>query len=97
VSETWKLSPMDLDSYSRWYDYSRARDAMFEATDTDFAPWRVARSDDKKKARLNIIADILRRIPYEELKAKDVELPRRQKRGGYRESTHPFRYVKERY
>ena len=60
----WKLSPMDLKSYSRWYDYSRARDDMFEATDTDFAPWFVARTDDKRRGRLNIITDLLARIPY---------------------------------
>ena len=95
--KTWKLTPMDLKSYSRWYDYSRARDAMFEATDTEFAPWRVARSDDKKKARLNIIADILRRIPYKEIKDEKVELPKRQKPEGYKETRHPFKYVKERY
>ena len=61
----WKLSPMDLKSYSRWYDYSRARDEMFAATDLEFAPWYVARSDDKKRARLNIIAHLLSKIPYE--------------------------------
>ena len=63
----WKLSPMDLLSYSRWYDYSRARDAMFAATDTAWAPWFVARSDDKKRARLNIIRHLLSRIPYEDV------------------------------
>src|SRR5207342_3562889 len=62
----WKLSPMDLKSYSRWYDYSRARDEMFAATDTDFAPWFVARSDDKRRARLNIIRHLLSRIPYKD-------------------------------
>ena len=60
----WKLSPMDLKSYSRWYDYSRARDEMFAATDTGFAPWYVANSDDKKRARLNIITHLLSKIPY---------------------------------
>ena len=63
----WKLSPMDLKSYNRWYDYSRARDDMFKATDTPWAPWRVVRSDDKKRARLNTIAHLLSQIPYEEL------------------------------
>ena len=79
----WKLSPMDLKSYNRWYDYSRARDAMFAATDTDFAPWHVARSDDKKRARLNIITHLLAQVPYKELPREKVELPKRQKAGGY--------------
>ena len=95
--KTWKLSPMDLKSYSRWFDYSRARDDMFEATDTDFAPWLVARSDDKKKARLNIISDLLSRISYEEIKEKKVKLPKRGKPGDYVETKHPFRYVEEKY
>src|ERR1700759_5716725 len=63
----WKLSPMDLKSYSRWYDYSRARDEMFKATDTPWAPWFVVRSDDKKRARLNTISHLLRQIPFEEM------------------------------
>ena len=93
----WKLSPMDLKSYSRWYDYSRARDEMFAATDTDFAPWYVARSDDKKRARLNIISHILAQIPYEELPREAVDLPKRQKAGDYREPDYPFKFVEERY
>jgi polyphosphate kinase 2 len=95
--KTWKLTGMDLKSYSRWFDYSRARDAMFEATDTDFAPWFVARSDDKKKARLNIISDLLGRVPYEEIREKKPKLPKRQKPGGYVETKHPFRFVEEKY
>ena len=91
----WKLSPMDLKSYSRWYDYSRARDAMFSATDRDFAPWFVADSNDKKRARLNIISHLLEHIPYEELPREKVVLPKRQKRGDYRESEHPLRRVPE--
>jgi len=91
----WKLSPMDLKSYSRWYDYSRARDEMFAATDTDFAPWHVARTDDKRRGRLNIIADLLSRIPYKKLPREKVKLPKRQKRGGYRESKHRFKLIKE--
>src|SRR6516162_8569152 len=75
----WKLSPMDLESYSRWFDYSRARDEMFEATDTPWAPWFVVRSDDKKKARLNTIKHLLSRIPYKEAPRDKVELPKRQK------------------
>ncbi len=95
--KVWKLSPMDLKSYSRWYDYSKARDAMFEATDTKFAPWYVARSDDKKSARLNIIEHLLGKIPYKKLPREKVKLPKRQKPGGYRESKHPFKFVKEKY
>ncbi len=95
--KVWKLSPMDLKSYSRWYDYSRARDEMFEATDTDFAPWFVARSDDKRRARLNIITDLLSRIPYKKAPREKVKLPERQKRGGYKEPRHPFKYIKERF
>jgi polyphosphate kinase 2 len=93
----WKLSPMDLKSYSRWYDYSRARDAMFAATDTDFAPWYVVRSDDKRRARLNLITHLLKQIPYEELPQGRVKLPERQKRKGYREPGYPFKYVSEVY
>jgi polyphosphate kinase len=93
----WKLSPMDLKSYSRWYDYSRARDEMFAATDTDFAPWHVARSDDKKRARLNIITHLLGKIPYKSAPREKVKLPKRQKAGGYRESDYPFKFIKERF
>ena len=93
----WKLSPMDLESYSRWYDYSRARDEMFAATDTAFAPWYVARTDDKRRGRLNIITHLLSKIPYKELPRPKVKLPKRQKRGGYRESDHPFKYIEERF
>ena len=91
----WKLSPMDLKSYNRWYDYSRARDDMFEATDTSFAPWFVVHSDDKRRARLNLITHLLGQIPYEKLKRKKVELPKRQKRGNYREPKRPVRVVPE--
>jgi polyphosphate kinase 2 len=93
----WKLSPMDLKSYSRWYDYSRARDEMFAATDTKFAPWHVARTDDKRRGRLNIIRHFLKQVPYKGLPREKIRFPRRQKRGGYRESDHPFRYIEERY
>jgi len=89
----WKLSPMDLKSYSRWYDYSRARDAMFAATDTEFAPWYVAPSDDKKKVRLNIISHILGRVPYQELPRDKPKLPARQKAGDYREPDRPMRII----
>jgi polyphosphate kinase 2 len=91
----WKLSPMDLKSYSRWYDYSRARDAMFEATDTPWAPWYVVRSDDKKRARLNLITHLLKHVPYEELPREKVKLPDRQKAHGYKEPDYPFKFVPE--
>jgi polyphosphate kinase 2 len=95
--KVWKLSPMDLKSYSRWYDYSRARDDMFEATDTDFAPWYVARSEDKKRVRLNIITHLLSQIPYKKLPREKVKLPERQKKKGYREPDYPYKYVEERF
>ncbi|CAG2127168.1 Polyphosphate:ADP phosphotransferase 3 [Cupriavidus yeoncheonensis] len=93
----WKLSDMDLKSYSRWYDYSRARDAMFRATDTEYAPWHVVDSNDKQRARLNVIADLLNRIPYESLPRKEVKLPKRQKPEGYEEPAYPYRRVAQRY
>jgi polyphosphate kinase 2 len=93
----WKLSPMDLKSYSRWYDYSRARDEMFEATDSAWAPWFVANSDDKRRARLNIITHLLSRIPYEEVSRPKVKLPERQKRGGYKEPDYPYKMVPAKY
>jgi polyphosphate kinase len=89
----WKLSDMDLKSYRRWSDYSRARDAMFAATDTDWAPWYLAHSDDKRRARLNIISHLLSQIPYKPLPARDVTLPKRQRRGGYTEPDLPLRYI----
>jgi len=93
----WKLTGMDLKSYSRWFDYSRARDEMFAATDTGFAPWYVVRSDDKKRARLNMITHMLGRIPYEEPPRDKVKLPKRQKPHGYKEPGYPFKYVEERF
>jgi polyphosphate kinase 2 len=93
----WKLTPMDLKSYSRWYDYSRARDDMFRATDTSYAPWLVADSNDKRRARLNIITDLLSRIPYKDTPREKVVLPKRQKAGDYRESDHPFRHIQAKY
>jgi polyphosphate kinase 2 len=91
----WKLSPMDLKSYSRWYDYSRARDEMFQASDTSWAPWYVVRSDEKKRARLNLISHLLKRIPYEELKREKVKLPDRQKAQGYKDPDYPYKFVPE--
>jgi polyphosphate kinase 2 len=79
----WKLSPMDVESYSRWYDYSLARDLMLQATDTDFAPWHILRSDDKKRARLNGISHILSCIPYEKVQRPKVELPKRSTKKAY--------------
>ena len=93
----WKLSPMDLKSYSRWFDYSRARDEMFAATDTAHAPWYVARTDDKRRGRLNIIRHILDHVPYEELPMEKIKFPKRQKPGGYVEPDYPFKYLDERY
>jgi polyphosphate kinase 2 len=91
----WKLSDMDLKSYSRWYDYSRARDDMFLASDTAWAPWYVVRSDNKRRARLNTLTHILSKIPYEEPKRPKVELPKRQHRGDYKDPDYPFRAIPE--
>lgn len=95
--KTWKLSPMDIQSYSRWYDYSRARDAMFATTDIAWAPWYVAVSDDKKRARLNIITHLLSRIPYQEIKHPKVVLPQRQKIGDYIEPNYEYKRVPDKF
>ena len=95
--KVWKLSPMDLKSYSRWYEYSRARDEMFAATDTEFAPWYVADSNNKKRARLNIISHLLEQIPYESPPREPVVLPDREKPRGYREPDHSHRYITAKY
>jgi polyphosphate kinase 2 (PPK2 family) len=79
----WKLSPMDLKSYDRWYDYSRARDNMLKATDTKHAPWNIIRSDDKRKARLNCIRHLLGNIPYGKVPREKVKLPNRKNKGSY--------------
>jgi polyphosphate kinase 2 len=92
-SKRWKLSPMDLESHHRWYDYSRARDAMLAATDTAASPWYIVPSDDKKRARLNCIAHILSSIPYEEIPYAPPKLPARQKRKGYVEPKQTRRTV----
>ena len=91
--KTWKLSDMDLKSYSRWYDYSRARDEMFLATDTAWAPWYVVPSDNKRRARLNTLSHILSKIPHEELPHPKVKLPARQKAGDYKNPDYPFRVI----
>ena len=92
--KVWKLSPMDLKSYSRWYDYSRARDDMFAASDTPHAPWYVVPSDDKRRARLNVIHHILNTVPYKALKRDKIEFPKRQKAEGYKDPKYPYKYVK---
>lgn len=79
----WKLSPVDLPSREKWYDYSRARDLMLAATDTDHAPWNIVYSDDKKRARLNCITHLLKQIPYKKLPREKVKLPARSKKGAY--------------
>jgi polyphosphate kinase 2 len=79
----WKLSPMDIESYQRWYEYSRARDIMLEATDTATAPWTIVRSDDKRRARLNCISHILNAIPYKKVERQKVKLPKRSNKGEY--------------
>ena len=89
----WKLSGMDLKSYSHWFDYSRARDAMFAATDTAWAPWYVIDADDKRRTRLNIITHLLSQIPYEPPEPRDVELPKRQPARGYQDPNLPLRHV----
>jgi polyphosphate kinase 2 len=95
----WKLSPMDLQSYSRWYDYSEARDQMLAATDTEAAPWHILRSDDKKRARLNGIAHILAQIPYKRIHKDKVKLPKRSEKGKYddQKSLAGRRFVEQRY
>ena len=91
----WKLSPMDIESYARWYEYSQARDEMFLATDTSWAPWYVVRSDDKKRARLNVLSHIISKIPYEKTPREKIKLPKRHGRHGYREADYPFKYIPE--
>jgi polyphosphate kinase 2 len=96
-AQNLEADPMDLKSYSRWYDYSRARDDMFKASDTQHAPWYVTDSNDKRRARLNIISDLLSRIPYKDVPREKVILPKRQKPGGYREPDYPFRRIPEKF
>jgi len=93
----WKLSPMDIKSYSRWHDYSRARDAMFDATSHPFAPWFLIHSDDKKRARLNGIKHILSQIPYGRIKRDKVKLPKRSDKKSYKEklNLHKVKLVQD--
>jgi polyphosphate kinase 2 len=95
----WKLSPMDLESFGRWSDYSRARDLMFKATDTKQAPWHLVRSDDKRRARLNIISHILSQIPYKKAPRSEVKLPKREKKAKYDDQAglRGRKFVAERY
>jgi len=95
----WKLSPMDVESWPRWYDYSRARDRMFDATDTSHAPWYILRSDDKRSARLNCLAHILSLVPYKRVRREKVKLPARSKKHSYDDqaSLIPRRFVADRY
>ena len=95
--KVWKLSPMDLQSYSRWDDYTKARDEMFAATDSSWAPWFVANSECKKRVRLNVIHHLLSRIPYQEVKREKVKLPERKHLGKYQSPDYPFRFITELY
>jgi polyphosphate kinase 2 len=94
--KTWKLSPMDVKSYDRWDDYTKARDEMFAATDSSWAPWFVARSEDKKRVRLNVISHLLKHVPYKAIPAAKVKLPKR-KIGRYKAVDFPFKYVPGRF
>ncbi len=91
--KVWKLTDMDLKSYGRWDDYSRARDAMFETTDTPWAPWFIANTDDKKRGRLNIISHLLSHVPYEPLKPRNIELPKRKLDAGYVAPDLPLKHI----
>ena len=93
----WKLSPMDLQAQARWYDYSRARDAMFAATDTPECPWYVVPSNDQRRARLNCITHFLSLIPYEEVPREPIKFPKRQSKGNYKETDHPFRIIPQKF
>ena len=93
LRKIWKLTPMDLKSYSRWYDYSRARDAMFAATDTPDSPWYVVDGNIKRHARLNCISHLLSIVPYEEVPREPVKFPKRQAKGDYVEPDYPYRMV----
>jgi polyphosphate kinase 2 len=95
----WKLSPMDIESWTRWYDYSRARDMMLAATDTKYAPWYIVRSDDKKRARLNCIAHLLSLVPYKKVPRKPAKLPKRSSKGAYDDQAviEARKFVPEKY
>ena len=93
----WKLSPMDLESHRRWYDYSRSKDRMFKATDSKWAPWHVVDGDNKKQARLNCISHLLSQIPYKKIKSKKPKLPSRQDSDGYKAPDYPYKWVPKKY
>jgi polyphosphate kinase 2 len=95
----WKLSPMDLESFSRWYDYSRARDNMLDASDSKHAPWHLVRSDDKRRARLNCISHLLKAIPYRKVRRERVKLPKRSEKHSYddQKSIKGHKFIPERY
>ncbi len=95
----WKLSPMDTESYRRWYDYSRARDLMFKATHSKHAPWHIIRSDDKRRARLNCIAHLLDMIPYKRMRGDKIKLPKRSQKGRYNDQAglRGMTFLAERY
>ena len=93
----WKLSPMDIKSYTRWDDYTRARDDMFAVTGTTASPWHVARSDDKRRVRLNIISHILENVPYKEIRREKVKLPKRRARPSALDTSQATKYVDERF
>jgi polyphosphate kinase 2 len=95
--KVWKLSPMDLQAQARWYDYSRARDAMFAATDTPECPWYVVPSNDQRRARLNCITHFLSLIPYEEVPREPIKFPKRQAKGNYKDPDYPFRIVPQKF
>ena len=89
----WKLSPLDLKSYGKWYEYSRARDDMFRASDTAWAPWFIANADDKRRVRLNVITHILSQVPYTPLEMPKIKLPKRQEPDGYVDPQLPLRHI----
>ncbi len=93
----WKLSPMDLQSYNRWDEYTRARDEMLAASDTPWAPWYVAKSDDKRRARLNIISHLLSKVPHKKVSQDKVKLPKRQTAKKYKSPDYPFKFIPETY
>jgi polyphosphate kinase 2 len=93
----WKLSPMDLESHRRWYDYCRTKDRMFETTDTKESPWHVINGDDKKRARLNCISHLLSQVPYERLSFDKPKLPARQDANGYKAPDYPYKWVPSKY
>ncbi len=93
----WKLSPMDLQSYNRWDEYTRARDEMLAASDTPWAPWYVAKSDDKRRARLNVISHLLSKVPHKKVFQDKVKLPKRQTVKKYKSPDYPFKFIPETY